>query len=290
MIQFLSHLFVLLAFYSILSLSLNLLVGYTGLLSIAQASFAALGGYAFAFCMTRLGLHWLPAIGVGILVPAVLSYVVSVPARRLRSDYFVLASLGFQVIVVTVAENLTSVTGGPYGLKGIPKPTLFGHRFFLPSDFAILSFVIAGLVTAVCIYISHSPYGRALKTIRENERAAIALGKNVGALKSSVFAISAAMAGLGGALYASYLSYLDPWAFDLWQSIFFLNMVLIGGIGNVRGPLLGALVVLVVPELLKLVAIPDLAAANMRQILFGMLVLVVMLLRPRGIAGEYGYA
>lgn len=276
-----------LSLYAIYAISLNFTVGYTGFLSLCQAAFAGIGGYVVALLLLKTTIGFVPSLIAAAALGALSSYAVSTAAARLRHDYFVLASLAFQAFVVAVLLNWEAVTNGVYGLKNIPKPTVLIWRVTSPSDFAILFAAVAGLVIAFAAYVGQSPFGRLLRSIREDEHAAASLGKDTARAKRTAFALSAALAALAGGMYASYISFIDPHSFDVWQSVFILSIVIIGGSGNVRGSIVGAAVVLFVPEILKWMDMPAASAANLRQIIFGVLIIALMMLRPQGIAGEY---
>jgi branched-chain amino acid transport system permease protein len=214
--------------------------------------------------------------------------LIAYPALRLRGDYFLLATLGFQLIVFTILYNWVGVTKGPYGISGIPSPVLFGD-FVITGiiPFLILSSFLAICVVAIFYKLIHSPFGRALKAVRDDELSAQAIGRNVASLKIWAFVVSSGFIGIGSLLYASYVSYIDPTSFNLDEAIFILSALIIGGTGNIKGPIVGAVFVIVLPELLRFVGLPDSLAANLRQIIYGLMIIILMRLRPQGLAGEY---
>jgi branched-chain amino acid transport system permease protein len=181
----------------------------------------------------------------------------------------------------------TNLTNGSFGIAGIPKPMLLGLQFQEIGSVALLSLVVAGLCAVVCWLLLSSPWGRLLKALRDDELAARGLGKNTRIAKLQVFAIASGMVAIAGAIYAAYVGYIDPSAASLDQSVLFLCMVIVGGSGNFRGPLIGALILLAIPEVLRFVAIPDAIAANLRLMAYGVLLMVMMHFRPQGLAGDY---
>jgi branched-chain amino acid transport system permease protein len=183
--------------------------------------------------------------------------------------------------------TVTNLTNGPFGLAGIPKPSLLQFKADSLPSIAILSLVLATLCGLLCWRLLASPWGRLLKSMRDDELALRGLGKNVRLAKLQVFAIACGMAAIAGAIYASYVGYINPSAASLDQSILMLCMVLVGGVSNLRGPLVGALVLLAIPELLRFAQIPDALAANVRLMLYGIALVLMMHFRPQGIAGEY---
>lgn len=274
--------------YIILTVSTNLLVGMANLLSIGQAAFYGIGAYIAVFALMVLKLPLLPTIIFVMLITALFSLLIAYPSLRLKDDYFVLATLGFQLIVFTVLYNWVAVTRGPYGIPGIPSPKLFGViEISGLYAFLILSLILALLISYIFYKLIHSPFGRVLKGLRDDELAVMSLGRNVTSFKIWAFVISSGFIGIAGIIYASYVSYIDPTSFNLDEAIFILAACLIGGTGNIRGPVVGAIFVVVLPELLRFVGFPDSVAANLRQIVYGMALIIFMRFRSQGIAGEY---
>ena len=286
--EYLLHIGIMLCIYIILVLSTNLTVGMANLLTMCQAAFYGIGAYIGTFFLMQFSL---PFVFIALIVMALTgltSMVISYASVKLKGDYFILATLGFQMIVYTILYNWISVTRGPYGIPGIPAIKLFGvwsingiHSYFF------LSLVLVMAVVWFFRHLQRSPYGRMLKAIRTDELSSQALGRNTIQLKSWAFFISAAFAGLAGIVYASYVSYIDPTSFTLDESIFIITALFIGGIGSrVWGPVLGAAVVVILPELLRFVGLPDYVAANLRQIIYGLILIVLMFVKPQGLLGD----
>jgi len=285
--NYLLHLVVMLSIYWMLALSLNLLLGYGGMLSLAQAAFYALGAYTAALAMVALHLPFAVAVLLSVALAAAFAFLVSWPCLRVRGDVFALCTLGIQVVVYTVAYNWMGLTHGPFGISGIPKPAMFGIRFVEPESFAGLCVATAALTGILSWRLYASPFGRLLRAVRDDEIAAVAAGKNASSVRGRAFMLAACGASLAGVLYATYVSYIDPTSFSLDEAILLVSLVIIGGAGNFRGPLVGTLFVLLLPEALRLLRVPDAVAANMRQIIYGALVIAVAYFRPRGLAGSY---
>jgi len=263
-------------------------VGLTNLLSLGQAALYGIGAYLSVLAL--MVFHWplIPTLLFSMIITSLLSLLLAWPSLRLKGDYFVLATLGFQLIVFTILYNWVSVTRGPYGIPGIPNPKLFGDIEISGLwAFFVLSLVLVVVVVFLFHNLIHSPFGRALKGIRDDELSMQALGKNVTALKIQAFVISSAFIAISGFLYATYVSYIDPTSFNLDESIFILSALIVGGLGNIRGPVIGALVVILLPEALRFIGLPDSVAANIRQIIYGLALIVLMRFRPQGIAGNY---
>lgn len=281
------HILVITGIYIILTLSLNLVVGYTGLASLGHAAFSCIGAYTSALLALNYGVSpWLGLI-IGACVAAVLGIVIGAPSLRLKGDYLAIATFGLGVIVYSVAKNWVSVTRGPMGLPGIPGFSFFGMQVSAVWAYLILVAVFVVLTFFVIRRVVDSPFGRILRAIREDETAALAVGKDVNKYKIIVFAIGAFFAGIAGNLYAHYITFIDPSSFTVMESITILLMVVFGGMGSLSGSFIGAAVLVILPELLRFVGMPSSIAAPLRQMIYGLLLVVLMLKRPQGIVGKY---
>ena len=291
------HLLIYLSMYVILAQSLNLVVGYMGRLNLAHAGFVAVGAYAYALATVVLGWTFLPGLLLAVALAVALSLLLSLPSWRFRGDFFIMITLVVQALLYGVIHNWTSagadlgslanLTNGPFGIAGIPKPAILGIRFDTIGRMGALSVALAGFCTALTLRLTASPWGRLLKCLRDDELALRGLGKNVRRLKVQAFAFSCGLAAVGGVIYASYVSYVDPTAASLDESILLLCMLCVGGMGNFRGPMVGALVLLLLPEILRMTPMPQAVAANVRLMAYGLLLIVIVHFRPQGIAGEY---
>jgi branched-chain amino acid transport system permease protein len=287
--DYIIHIMVLACLYATLATSLDLLVGHTGLLSLAHAAFFSLGAYTSALLAVKLGFSFLGAMLVGILVAAGVSLLVSLPSLRLYGDYFIISTFAFQIVLLNVANNWVDLTGGPLGIPGIPRPVLLGWVIQSRLAFLLLAGVLAGAAYFIVWRMVTSPFGRILNAIREDEVFVEALGKRTVQFKVVAFAVSGGLAASAGAVYAHYMSYIDPTNFTVMESILILSMVIIGGAGSPWGPLVGATVLVTLPEILRFVGFPSMVAANMRQITYGALLVIMMIFRPRGLVGRYGF-
>jgi branched-chain amino acid transport system permease protein len=297
--NYLLHLLIYINIYAILALSLNLVVGYCGLLTMAHAAYFAVGGYTYALVTQVLGWGFIPATGLAMVVSALLSLAISLPAWRFRGDFFVLISLAVQTFIFSLLYNWSdtsaslgswrNLTNGPFGIAGIPKPDILGFKVSSIAAYCVLASVSMIACCLLFWLLKQSPWGRLLKCMRDDELAARGLGKNTRLAKTQAFAIACMFAALAGTLYAGYVSYLDPSSGSLDESILMLCMVLVGGVGNFRGPLVGAIVLLLIPEALRFVHMPDTVAANMRLMLYGLMIVGMTHFRPQGLAGEYRF-
>ncbi len=286
MTAYFAHYLVMVGIYTILATSLNLLVGYSGIFSLAHAAIYGIGAYASALAALKLGLGFWGGLLVAAVVGALAAALVAIPSLRVAGDYYIVASFGLQVVILTVFINWTSFTNGHAGLPGIPRPSLFGLVIDNPFKYVVLSLALAAVTYAICHRLTASAFGRMLRAVREDEIAAQATGKNVVAVKITITTISSALGALAGSLYAHYITYINPTSFTLDESIFITSLVILGGTERLAGPFVGALILLAVPEALKFLAIPDTVAAPMRQILYGALLILFMFVRPEGILGR----
>ena len=286
--EYLLHIGIMICIYIILVLSANLTVGMANLLTMCQAAFYGIGAYIGTFFLMQFNLPFVVIALLVMSVTGVMSLLISFASVKLKGDYFILGTLGFQMIVYTILYNWISVTKGPYGIPGIPSIKLLGI-WSLNGIYAyfFLALVLTVLTALFFNRLQNSPYGRMLKAIRTDELSAKALGRNTTRLKTWAFAISAAFAGVVGVVYASYVSYIDPTSFTLDESIFIITALFIGGIGSrVWGAVAGAAVVVVLPELLRFIGLPDAVAANLRQVIYGLVLIVLMFVRPQGLLGD----
>jgi len=283
------HVLVLVGIYTALAASLDLVAGHAGLLSLAHAGFYGVGAYASAVVTVRLGASAALGVLIGIALAALLSLAISLSSLRLHEDYFVIATFGFQVIVFSVLNNWADLTRGPLGIPGIPRPYFLGWEVRNHAGFIVLTAALAGFAYLVVWRIASSPFGRVLRAIREDEVLVKSLGKGTLRLKIDAFAVSAALAASAGSLYAHYITYIDPTSFTIMESVLVLSMVIIGGPASPWGPPVGATVLVTLPEALRFIGLPSSVAANLRQIFHGCLLVLMMLLRPRGLAGRYGF-
>lgn len=294
---YLYHLIIYFSIYAILALSLNLAVGYCGLLTLAHAAYFAIGGYVYAAFALRCGWGFVPNVFAAAVIGGFISLAISLPAWKFRGEFFVIVSLAVQSLFYSIMYNWSdptaetgtwrNLTNGPFGIAGIPKPKLFYLSIDSIGAICLLSLAILFIIAITLFRLQRSPWGRLLKCMRDDELALRGLGKNTRLAKLQTFAISCGVAGIAGVMYASYVTYMDPSSADLNESILLLSMVLVGGVGNFTGPLVGALVLLLIPEALRFAQIPDPIAASVRLIFYGIFLVLMVHFRPQGLAGEY---
>ena len=281
------HILVMIEIYIILALSLNFLIGFTGLFSLTHAAFYGIGAYISALLMVKLGLNYFITIPLAVLGAILISLIVALPSLRLKGDYFILSTLAFQILIFSILYNCIPLTRGPYGIPGIPQPEIFGFKITEIYQFSLLGLFLTGLVILIFARLYFSPFGRVLKSIREDEMAAQSLGKNTTRFKILAFVIGSGLAAIAGTIFATYVTYIDPTSFSLDESIFIVTVLIIGGTGNLKGPVIGVIIMLVIPEILRFLRIPDTIAPNIRQMIYGALLIIIVRFRPQGLLGEY---
>ena len=287
--EYLLHILVISGIYIILTLSLNLIVGYTGLPALGHAAFSCIGAYVSSLLALNFGFSPWIGLMVGACAGALLGVVIGYPSLRLKGDYLALTTFGLGVIVYSIAKNWVSITRGPMGLPGIPQFSVIGYQLSEIWTYLILV-IIFGLITVFVIRrVVNSPFGRVLKSIREDEIASEALGKDTGKHKLLVFIIGAFFAAIAGSLYAHYITFIDPSSFTMMESITILLMVIFGGMGSIPGSIVGAIILVVFPELLRFLGMPSSIAAQTRQMIYGLLLILLMIKRPQGLMGRYKF-
>lgn len=298
--------------YAMLALGLNIVVGYAGLLDLGYIAFYAIGAYVYALLASpQFGLHWSPFIilPIGALVAGFFGVILGAPTLRLRGDYLAIVTLGFGEIVRLFLNNLdrpVNLTNGPQGINLIdPLFTLqqplqmFGLRITSVYFYYYLFLALAALVVFVSIRLQGSRIGRAWMAIREDEMAAKACGINTRNIKLLAFAMGASFGGVAGGLFAGFQGFVSPESFVLLESIMVLCMVVLGGMGNIAGVILGAALLTITPEIFRDIATPLQQALigrtiidpeNLRMLLFGIALVATMLFRPQGLwpAGKHG--
>jgi len=275
--------------YAILGLTLNLVMGYGGLLSLSHGIFFGLGAYTTALLMLHLEWQFLPACAAAIAVCSFVAIVFALPTVRLRGDYFVLSTVALHMIGYCFLYNLVAVTRGPYGITGIPCPAIAGIGIASRHGALAIAFGSLVIVTLLQWQLARSPFGRVLRAVRDDETAALSLGKSVVWVRGFAFGISGGLAAIAGGAFAVYHGYLHPASFTLNNSVLIVTLVVVGGSGTIRGPLVGALFVTLLPELLRFLPVADAGRADLQQIIFGLLLVLAMRFRPEGLAGVYRY-
>ncbi len=289
------------AIWAILSVSLNLVVGFTGLLSVGHIGFFGIGAYAMAILTSdasyeQLRTEAIPtfawpffaALPISIALAGLVAIVVGVVFNKFRDDIFVLVSFGFAIIAFNVFLNWRSLTRGAFGIHEIAKPEIGGWVLDGELEFLALVLAFLALVVLVSWFIVTSSFGRVLTAIREDEQATEVFGYQVTHYKFAIWVISAMMAGLAGGLFASWTSFIDPNSFILLESILLISIVILGGLATIWGSLLGAMVFVLLEEGMRFLPfLPTEYIGQARQIVLGILLVLLMLFRPQGLVGRF---
>lgn len=279
---YLIYLLTLIAVFTVLGFSYNLLAGFTGMSNLGQPGFFLIGAYTTVLLQIKFGFPPLIALSAGAAAGILTGVAFSLLTKRVRGDSVAVMGLWFMFVVVIVALNWTGLTRGALGVPGIARPSQWNS----PPMFLTLVALFALGIYGILYRIVRSPFGRVLGAVRDDELAAATLGKNVFKARVIAFALSGAVAGIGGGLFAYTFRFIDPGSFFLPLLITVLTIVYVGGLASLPGVLMGTVLVVVLPELLRFLPFdPDIVGA-LRQILFSLLVLVVILWRPKGILGK----
>ena len=285
--EYLPHLFIIIGINVILALSLNLIMGYLGQSALGHAAFFAVGAYSSSLLALNMGIS--PWIGLlfGASLAAISAMVIGYLTFHLKDDYFALATYGFGLIIYSTINNWIDVTRGPIGIPGIPQFIAFTDLLDSFIFYCILILLFVLITIFIMRRIVYSPYGRVVQSIRDDELAAEALGKDTRRVKITIFMIGAFFAGVAGSLYAHYITFIDPSSFDIMESILIVLMVILGGLGTIEGSILGAAALIIFPEVLRFIGIPGADAASLRQMIYGLLLVILIMKRPQGLVGKY---
>lgn len=268
----------LIAAHVVIAVGLNLLVGYTGQISLGHAGFVALGAYGAAILAARLAVPWWAAMAGGGLVAAVFGFLVGIPALRLTGPYLTIATLGFGIAVNQVLTNWDTLSGGRSGLF-LPKLAVAGTRLADHQIYYLFAAIAAAAIW-VAVNLARSHIGRAFVAVRDSDIAAEVMGVNLTVYKTLAFAVSAFYAGIGGAMLAFLLGFLEPQLFTLFESVYYFSMIVVGGLGTIPGPVLGAALLTILPQQL----------AGLKQYLplvYGAIIVFVMAVEPWGLYGRW---
>lgn len=289
MLNFVLLILIYTCIYSFMALGQNVITGYGGMLSLCQAGFFAIGSYATGILTTKCGWDFWPSLIIGMLLAALLGVIIGIPTLRLKGDYLAIATLGLGEIIRNVINNWQSLTNGPMGIQRIPMVKFFG-KTISPYNNKLGFLLMLIFVLAICMLFLHrfirTRTGRALEAVREDELAALSSGINVTVYKIGAFALGAALAAIGGSLYAVLTLSISPGTYTFMMSVMVLCMVVLGGMGNLWGVLLGALIIQTISYLPELTNLSNVIPPQLKEILFGIILVVMMIFRPEGILGR----
>lgn len=289
MFEYLIHLAIVICIYIILVTSLNLALGFTGLLNLGHIAFFGIGAYTSAL-LVKAGVPFLLAFVAAGIIASLFGYLLVLATRKLKGDYLALTTLGFSFVIYSILLNWVSLTRGPLGIPGIPKPSFFGVMVASNASYLVFALVVSILIVFLITKIVHSPFGRLLQATRDDEVGLRVLGKNTFALKAKAMMISAFFAGIAGSLFAHYISYIDPSSFLLTEIILVLTIVIVGGIASIKGSVVATIILVLLPELLRFLQLPSQILGPSRQIIYAIVLIGILLIRPRGLFGRIDLA
>ncbi len=267
---------VLVLIYIVLALSLNFVIGFAGQLSLGHSAFYAIGAYTTAILTVTYGVpFWIALVFSGI-VSAIFGLLLGIPTLRLKGDYLAITTIGFSEILRLVLINWASFTRGPAGIPSIPSPTIFGFTLSTNTSYYYILYILVLFTIFISYRIQDSRIGRGLIAVKDDEIAAEAMGINPTFLKILAFVLGAAIAGLAGGIFASFIHYVNPDNFTYMESVVILTMVVLGGVGSIPGVIVGATVLTVLPEALR-------GISTYRYAIYGILLVMMMIVRPQGI-------
>jgi len=264
--------------YVMLGLGLNIVIGLAGLLDLGYVAFFAVGAYSYALLNAHFGISFWIALPLGGVLSAVFGFILGYPVLRLRGDYLAIVTLGFGEIIRLVLENWSEFSNGPAGIANIPKPSFFGMDFSLQANTIFLFYIIVGLVIFTIFFINrleNSRIGRAWIALKDDEIACQSMGIDKAKTKLRAFALGATWAGMGGVVFAAKTTFINPASFTIWESVIILCTVVLGGMGSIAGVIMGAMLLILLPEYLR-------AFAEFRMICFGGVLVLMMVFKPGG--------
>jgi branched-chain amino acid transport system permease protein len=288
---YLIHLLILICIYLILAISLQLSVGFTGLLNLGHIAFYCIGAYTSALLALNGFPFWICFLAAGILA-MISGFLISFFTHKLKGYYFALAMIAFYFLVYSIVLNWENLTGGSLGLAGIPKPSfkipLINYNLKLTTNFSFLIF--AFLITFVSYFIikkiTDSPFGKVLEAIRDNELVVKILGKNTFKMKSLALSISAFFAGISGSLYAHYITFINPFSFTLLELILVLTIVIVGGLASLKGTALATVILVLLPETLRFIGFPSSVLGPARELIYSLILILILIYKPKGFFGK----
>jgi branched-chain amino acid transport system permease protein len=285
--DYIYHILILMSIYSVFSLSMNLLLGYLGILYLAHPAIAGIGAYTFAILTTMHAVTFWPALLAAGGIAMIAGFFLSLPTFRLRSHYIGMCTLAFFLIMNSVFINSRELTRGALGIPGIPRPTVFGQYIGTNLSFLIFTLAITTITCFILHRILHSPFSKVIETIREDETASKTIGKNTAKYKIQAFLITSFVGGVFGAILASYLGYINPWNFAMPELILMVAMVVVGGMASFWGSIVGAILIILLPEPLRFLQIENAEIiGGLRHGIYGLVIILFMIFRPNGILGK----
>src|SRR5512136_2585081 len=278
--DYIFNILVFILIYAVWVQSLNLIMGYVGVISMGHAIFSGIGAYTAALISVHLGYNFLVGTVAGFLLATVVGALLAIPSLRVSHEYLIVFTVGFQMVAYEFMITARGITEGQGGIPNIPSPQLLGFEFNTPLTFLPLALVTTVICFAIVWRLVNSPFGRVLKAIREDESACRALGKNTLMFKVLVFALGGGIAAIAGSSMAYFITFISPVSFSVEISIFIIVMVVLGGEANFWGPLAGAAILVGLPEALRFLPGTAGFVDVLREIFYGLILMLMMIFRP----------
>ncbi len=274
--DYIFHIIITILLYTMLAQSLAIVAGYANMISLCHAGFFGIGAYTTAILSTNYDTSILLNLPVAIIICVLIAGFIALIALRTVDDYFIVITLGIQIVFFTILNNWVSLTRGPYGIMGIPDIRIFGIEFSNNLSMLLIALFFTLLVMFLLRNLTKSPFGRVLKAIGEDEIYSASLGKNVFRFKIETFVVGAALAAIPGVLYAHYINFIDPRSFNIPESIFILSIVIIAGMRNLVRIFLVSAVLILIPEIFRFIGLPSTVSANISKIIYGSVIVLII--------------
>lgn len=290
-INFIIYLLTMVGIYSLLAMSLNFQVGFAGLINFGQVAFFCIGAYTSSLLATKTGIPLLFCFAGGMALSGLFGYLMSIPTKSLKSDYWAIATLATAEVIRLVALNEGWLTGGPFGVMSIPQPLRFlFSRDSYPFFYLILVLICVLLIYFVLSLLSDSPFGRDVKAIRDEEELCLSLGKNTRQIKLQAMVVAGMVGGLAGALFAHYIAFISPENFRPIETFLMWAMIIVGGRGNHAGAILGAGIIQLFNVSTRFIGgyvpLSPGSMASLRMVIIGLLIIIFVSYRPEGLIKE----
>jgi branched-chain amino acid transport system permease protein len=276
--KYVLHVMITCFIYACLTLSLNMVIGWSGQFSLGHVCFYGMGAYVTTLLVRNAGVNFFIAMAISVVFVALFSALLCLPTLKLRGDYIAVVTLGFGEVFRLFLNNAVGLTRGPMGIPSIPKPVLFGFVITGKTSFYYFGLILLVAFIVFMVRMNNSGFGLAMKTVKQDDVAAVSLGINPVKYKLYAFVIGGAMAAVMGSFYAVYMGMIGPTSFSYGESIKMVSMVVLGGMGSVVGSVLGAILLAILPEALR-------AFSEYRMVIFGAAMVLMMIFRPNGLWG-----
>lgn len=284
--DFFIHVLVIVMLYSSLAATLTVLVGHAGLFAMTHAAFYGIGAYSTALLTVVYDYGFIESVIIGSGISFFIATLVGSAMSRVKSEYYALASFGFMVVVFSILHNWSSVTKGVLGISGVPRPMIGNLQLKSDVEMLFVATALFFIVAAITFIISRSHFGRILRSIRDEQSILPLFGYNPAHYKMIIFTVTAVLVSITGSVYASYISFVTPSSFTLLESIFIMTIIILGGVNSIRGAFVGSLILVSLPELLRFVDFSIGSPDQLRLVIYGLVLVMVLYFKPTGLFGS----